>query len=249
MTLSPKSGIIRGEEVSGFVFLGQDGSIRTEKENAQNNEEQKNLKVLEEFWFQKGARSGEEIGYKKGWKEGDTKGYLRGLEEGKKQGLEEGKKQGVEEGKNYQNEEKEARLDDSIALLLKLREDFKKHYDKLFDQLKPELVELCLQICNKILSVELENKQNMIQVIESVLKKARPIFGEGDVQLSFSEEDFEALEPYLGKLKGQHPQVKALNFQADDTLKKGDVRLETPLGIMQFDLDRQIEDLRENLLR
>ncbi|MCH1430163.1 MAG: hypothetical protein GWP59_01810 [Chlamydiales bacterium] len=249
MTSSPKKGIIRGATVLGSVFLGKDGVVKATEENSVNDEEKKSLKALEEFWFQKGLRTGEESGYKKGWKEGDTKGYVRGLEEGKKQGLDEGKKQGFDEGKNSIQEEEEGEAEKQLLLLQEISTEYQLKLERSFEQVKPELIELCLKVCQKVIHDELKDPQALSKIVDAVLEKGRKLAGSSSVDIYFSDQDFEALGPTLGKIKGQNAQIRDLNFYSDDSLNRGSVKLETNFGIINFDVTRQIEDLRENLLR
>jgi flagellar assembly protein FliH len=249
MTSSPKKGIIRGATVLGSVFLGKAGVVSKSQEVGQAEEEQKNLKALEEFWLQKGMRAGEEAGYKKGWKEGDTKGYIRGLEEGKKQGLEEGKKQGFEEGKSSVEEKEEGDVEQRLLILQNLIEEFKIKSHSLHEQIKPELIELSLQVCQKVIHNELKDPNDLARVTGVVLDKGKKLIDGMSADVFFSEKDFVALGPLFEKIKKRNPEAKDLNFYSDDSLNKGSVKLETNLGIINFDINRQIEDLRENLLR
>lgn len=258
MTSSPKRGIIRGAEVMGTVVFGPDGYVEVGEDkqtkthhtkDASLAEEHKNLKALEDFWYQKGLKAGEQKGFEEGWKEGDKKGYIRGVEDGKKIGFQEGEELGKEEGLNSGYEKAHRELIASIELVNKMANQLAFEKEEFLEKIKPEMIRLSMAVCENILRRELQIPESLTLLIERLLLQVKPIIIEGTVNVFLSPEDLDMIESYLDDINYDKEDITKLNFSADSQIKRGDLRLETDLGIVNFDVERQVKELQVQIMK
>jgi flagellar assembly protein FliH len=237
--------IIRGAEVSGIIFCSPSGQIEHEDAAVQEKE---SLKTLEDFWHQKGHQEGHKGGFDEGWKEGEASGYRRGLQEGEKKGVEEGAHSGREIGQKEGREQAQAELTSMIEVLKEVVDKFSSDKGKLFEQLKGDIVKLTLAVCEKILKQQVDNSKTFSSLVESLLNQAKFVFNEENVRVVLSPEDLERFESQLKAINYDQNTIKKLTFLSDSAIAKGNCRIEASMGLVNFDIRRQLSDLQETLL-
>jgi|GEM_PF-1961691 len=164
------------------------------------------------------------------------------LEQERAKAFQEGLKQGTQAG--YESAMKEVQT--HIHFLQKISVKLLEEKEALFQRLRPEIVELCMAICEKLLRKQLANSQTFIQVIRSLISSL-PFFSKQEaIHVLLCEEDFRMIEKELSSL---HLDCEGLEFHADSLLERGDVRIETKLGIMNCSLNRELENLQSQILQ
>ena len=247
MTSSPKK-IIRGAEVEGVLFCTPTGA---DKEDPAAKVEKENLKALEEFWHKKGLEEGRELGFQEGTAEGEREGHRKGLQEGEQKGYAEGKEQGREEGLQEGEEKVRAELTDAISHAEAAAEEVKRYQESLYDDAKAEMVTFSLAVCEQVLRTHLNDTEQFKQVIERVIQQAQPVIKECPVELVFAHEHLKKLQE-AGLDEGLKAQVgdgaTVIRFTAEEGVRPGDCRLETSLGLVNFDIKRILGDLEKKVL-
>jgi flagellar assembly protein FliH len=248
MTSSPKR-IIRGASIEGVMFCTPTGP---DTEDPQARKEKDNLKALEEFWYNKGAaeakQKGFDEGYSAGQKEGHRKGFQEGEQKGKEEGLAEGHERGIEEGRNSIKEE----LVDAVKQVQELSERIKEKQQSLCEEAKSELVEFSMAVCEKLIRQRLGEADSLKKVLERVVQQAIPIIKQCPVEIFLSEHDLKVLgdaglkESIIEGVAGG--EATTVRFLSDESMRSGDCRLETSLGLVNFDIRRILGELEKRVL-
>jgi len=245
MTLS-RNKIIRGADIDGVVFCTPGGEL--EGEDPTERQEKDNLKTLEEFWRSKGEKLGREAGFEQGFSDGEQEGLRKGLKEGEAKGLEEGDAAGYERGLEEGKASVVEQLQETIDLLKSSAEELEQQQKMLYDEATPELVRFSLAVCERALRSHLQDEAAFVDLLKNVFSQARPIMKEVAVDLFLSEEDFAKLQDSFNDFGIDFGEAKNVNLLSDEKLKKGDIKLETPLGLVNFDIDRLLGDLEKKTL-
>lgn len=240
----PERKILRNTSVKGVVFCSPTGQ---ESAADSHDQEARNLKALEDFWHQKGIQEGQEKGFESGLQEGQENGYQKGLEEGSTSGKEEGYEKGLQEGLAKGRAEATAKLEEKMALAVKLGSELQNYRDQLFEDLKPALLGLSIQVCKRILKQELEKPAVMQKLIEELLGQARSFVHEAPVQVVLSPADLDLLDSRLEEVKFDRHSVTELHFVSDN-IPKGNFRIEAAGGLINFNVDRLLNELEKELV-
>ncbi|MCB1135725.1 MAG: hypothetical protein KDK78_05610 [Chlamydiia bacterium] len=240
---SSRNRILRGVVTDGVVFCSPQGDLESGKEQEQRQEDQ--LKTLEDFWYQKGLSEGRSKGYDEGLQEGREEGRREGLDEGLTTGREEGHAQGLEEGYQKGQAEASEALHDQIRLIGGIAQAIELSQQELLEHGKPEIIRFCLAVCSQVLRRELRDPDLVKAVLLQLIDQAKPVLAEARVQVSLAPSDFEALQPSLDAFSKDAP---LMHFAADKSLPQGDFRIEAPMGLVNFDIKRQMEILEKRVL-
>jgi len=122
-----------------------------------------------------------------------------------------------------------------VALLQRLSERLLEQKKRLFEQMKPELIELSLLIAERVIRQELKNKESMQAMVDSLLDQAMNAFSDEKLKVFLAPADWEAL--------GSR-QLQSVSFLADPTLSQGDCRIEAKSGLLNATLSHILEDLK-----
>ena len=242
----PKRKIIKNAEVDGIIFCSPSGSLGLE--NSGEKQEQEQLQALEQFWKSKGIQEGKKEGYEEGLKIGEEKGFKKGLEKGKEDGIKEGREKALEQGsqKGYQKAKEE--LQELITVFEQLSTKVTQQGSEFLDQFKNDIVSLCMTISEKIIRKELSSARSLENLIETLLLEAKSMITEEAVDIHLSKEDYQCLESSKDKLKNLDISIKHLQFHADSSVKQGNFSIVTSKGLMNFDVNRLLNDLNTHIL-
>jgi flagellar assembly protein FliH len=246
VTKSLSSKVIRGGKVSGVIFCSPGGELDTQ--NMVEEQDKQNLQALEDFWRNKGFQEGQTKGFEEGFHNGEEEGLRKGIQEGKAEGNREGYEAGLAEGKKQGTEEVTDRFTDSIQLVTQVSEKLSKEKDELLGKLKPEVLKFSIAVCESVLRCELTNPQVLTRLVEMLLTSAREIIREEVVTIVLSPEDYSMLEERFSDIDHEQFHVERVNFVSDPSVPRGDVRVETPMGLVNSNLQRQLEDLQTKVL-
>jgi flagellar biosynthesis/type III secretory pathway protein FliH len=161
----------------------------------------------------------------------------KAFEDGIKRGEELGYEKFVAEAKTFL---------DLLTLLAHKLLDQKK---KLLDQLKPEIVEFSMHVCERILRKELSQPESMAALINSLLNLCAHQFKEETLHVFLAPEDLGMLEGYLSQMSNSHREIKGVSFQADTLIRRGDCRIEAKAGLLNYSISRELADLQAKILQ
>lgn len=162
-------------------------------------------------------------------------------EKARKRGFEEGEKNGYNKAK----EEEGAYL----KLLQTIAEKFLEQKSGLLEQLKPEIIEMAIACAERIIRVELSQREKLVKLIDSFLQVHISSFQGEVVKICLHPDDFVLIEASLSNLKYDKKEIKGVRFGSDKDLIRGDFRIETKTALLNFNISRELDDLRSKILR
>ena len=232
MTNSSSNKIIRGAEVKGVVFFDSKGESPAEKQ----------LSALK----QKAPSKGKTKDFEESLKEAEKFGYRQGLEEGHRRGYEAGRMEGLELGYKLGIENTHQEIKDHLELLKSISETFLDKQREMFEEAKPQLIKFCLAVCESILRKTLSNPLTLATHIERLLNEAKEILKEANANIYLSPDDFNLLQSTIKLIKSDRIELKQMNFIPDHTFDNGNFRIESSLGLLNFDIKRLLSEI-ENI--
>lgn len=159
------------------------------------------------------------------------KAYAKGLEQGDCRGYQ----KALSEIKSLSN------------LLSALAEKLLEQRARLLEHLKPEMIEFCFDVCEKILRQQLANKELFIHLMRSLIdtfiEKERLL---GSIHVFLSPEDFEVLENSRELTAFDKSRFQ---WKKEASMPRGNVKIESESGILHFDIARELENLQEMVLQ
>ncbi|MCC5832891.1 MAG: hypothetical protein JJU12_07610 [Chlamydiales bacterium] len=161
------------------------------------------------------------------------KAFQRGEEKGEKIGYH----KAVEESKVFLDQ-----LQMMARKILELK-------NRLLDQLKPEIVEFTLAVCERVIRKELSQPQALVRLINSLLVSATPSLKNDTIQIVLSPDDFVILEKSFTQIQYDKREIAGIRFVADPLMRRGDCRIETKTGLLNYDISRELADLQSKVLQ
>jgi flagellar biosynthesis/type III secretory pathway protein FliH len=164
-----------------------------------------------------------------------------------------GKEEGIAQGYIQSKDEMAAFLELIQSISSKVLEEKKR----LMDQLKPEIIEFCIAVAEKIIRQELSHKEKLSKLIDSFLQLITPPINSLNtsrnsietIKISLSPEDLELLEDCFEHFNYEKGDMTAIKFVSDPLMVRGDLRMETKSQFLNFSVNRELEDLRSKILR
>lgn len=245
MTSSHK-GIIRGADVDGVVFCSPQGQIESQQEH--EKAEKDNLKALEDFWLAKGKQEGREEAFQEGFNAGRKEGTSRGEQEGLAKGREEGDALGYERGLAEGKEAALVELNETISLLHQASSQLTEARESLLHDSRGEIISFAMAVSGKIIQTELRNPEVHQELIERLLVQAKAIGKKDEIELYLSPQGYELLNGKLDALKVEPSLKERLSLLLDEQLPEGNCRIETNMGLLNFSLERQLDELERKVL-
>lgn len=246
MKSSASRGIIRGVAIDKVVFCTPSGETETEQHRQQQDEE--NLKALEQYWYAQGSKEGHAKGFEEGFAEGKAEGQRRGLKEGLEQGKEEGLAEGIEKGRAEGVQQAQEELEQLIQPLTAAADGLRKEWASASEQLRASLISLVLTVSEQILRKELSNKESYSQLLEMLFQQSASILKGQSIDLVLAQEDYALINGELDKLKINPQLLEKIHLLSDPKMARGDCRVETEYGLLNFDIKRQLQTLEKHLL-
>lgn len=243
---SSRDRVIKGASVDGVVFCSPNGKL----ENLETLErrEQEQLKTLEDFWLSKGLQEGQQAGFDEGYKEGESEGYRKGRREGQKEGFDEGLQKGLEDGREEGRISSEETLKEELALLQSLSKELSEKQAELIEHNRSEIIRFALSVSEVIIRRELKDPDSFADLIEGLIQQAAPVVRESLAHIYLNPEDLQMLQVALDRLSISPEQRDLLSFQSDNSIRRGDCRLEAPMGLLNFDVARQVASIEHRVL-
>jgi flagellar biosynthesis/type III secretory pathway protein FliH len=162
--------------------------------------------------------------------------YQKAFEKGKSQGYKEGKRESQEA------------LSHLHALMQKVAHRLLEHKQQLLHQLKPEIIEFALAAAFAVLKRELKEKETLIELIHHLLNKVSHYESSEKWHLFLSPQDFVKLEEGLGYLAPSFQSKGGISIHPDPTLLNGDFRIESEKTLLKFSLEREMQQIKQEVL-
>lgn len=143
--------------------------------------------------------------------------------------------------------EKKPRLSEEkviVSLLQKVTEQLLVYKKQLLQQVKPQLIDLAILLCEKVIRQQLSNPQALAKMIDSVLLAEMGSIDDEKVFVVLCPED-------LILLKESHNLFdfgKKIQFISDPQLNRSDVRIETKDTMINATIIRQLQTLRSKMI-
>lgn len=136
-----------------------------------------------------------------------------------------------------------------FKLLQQLTDQLLVRKKRLLDQLKPEVIEFAIAVCEHVMRRELEKPEMLAELIEQLLALAAEQMEVGNITLVLSAEDAKLIKERLHLLPLESQSEFRLHVRADSLVKRGDFLIETSGSLLHFDLRRELADLKSKVLQ
>lgn len=156
-------------------------------------------------------------------------------------GLERGEQIGYEKALN----EKKVLFELLQTLTQKLVEQKKR----LLDQLKPEVVDFAITLCERFIRKELSQPETMVKLINSLMNVCEPNSRHDTLQIVLAPDDLVMLENHLTQIQFDKSKIASINFRSDPLVRRGDCRIETQAGLLNYTISRELADLQAKVLQ
>lgn len=243
---SSRSPIIRGAQIDGVKFCTPVGDV--DSENPVDRQEKQHLKTLEDYWYNKGRTEGEKEGFEKGLEQGELRGRTKGAEEGELIGAAAVESHAYFKGQWVGAAGAQQTLNAALTLSEKVACAIKEEQQRLVEHARPEMIQFCLKVCEKVLRQRLEDEQALKSMLEMVLQQARSISTQSMITVHLHPDDFTLLEPHFTAGTIEHDAEQQLRYMADGSVPRAGCRVETPLGLVNFDIQRLMRGLEQKVL-
>lgn len=167
------------------------------------------------------------------------------VEEACKEAFRNGEKQGEKLG--YERALLEVKT--LLHVLQTLARKLLEHKQHLLEQLKPEVVEFAISVCERIIRKELCQPEALVKLINSLLSYAGSTIYNDSIQLILCPDDLVMLESYLASIHYDKREIGGVSFRSDPLMQRGDCRLETRAALLNYTISRQLTDLQSKVLQ
>lgn len=156
---------------------------------------------------------------------------------------------GVEKGEKIGYEKSREEIKIFIDLLQTMARKILEYKHRLLDQLKPEVIEFAMTVCERLIRKELSQPEALVNLIHSLLTATKNSLKSDAIDIIVAPEDLSMLESHLSSFARLSNGVEGLTFRKDPLMRRGDVRLETKAGLLNYDLARELADLQTLVLQ
>jgi flagellar assembly protein FliH len=174
--------------------------------------------------------------------------YKRGLEDGRQQGYEAGRLEGLEMGFQQGRAIAQDQFKHAIGMLNLIAASFQIQREELFKQMKPEIIKFNINLMEKLLQQELKNPDVFISLIEKLLQQVESVVKDVSINVVVSPEDGQLLKTRFKALGLPSQALSRINLMEESTIERGSCRLETSLGMLNYDIPRLMKDLEIKVL-
>lgn len=162
-----------------------------------------------------------------------TQAFQKGEEKGERSGFEKAKKE----------------MAPFLNLLQAIAGRLLEQKGRLLDQLKPEIIEFAIAICERIIRKELSQPESLVRLIQSLLGNASSALQQDILHIHLAPDDLIMLEEQLNHIHYDRQQIKGIRFAADPLMRRGDCRIESKTSLLNHDISRELLDLQSKLLQ
>jgi len=228
-----KNGFISDEAaVKVNNYKDKSSSDEINKEEVKPDKPSIDINKIEEDIIENAKKEAERI-INDGKKEAE-----RIYEEKKELGYNHGYKEGQEKGLEEANRENDSILKDAKLI----KERAQKEYEEILKSSEKEMVDMVIAISNKLIYDKLNNdKGAVINIIKETIEKTAH---KKNISLYVSSADFNTVTNKRGKLMTKIDGIETLEIFHDETLSMGSCRIETSCGVIDSDLEKRLEGMK-----
>jgi flagellar assembly protein FliH len=156
---------------------------------------------------------------------------------------EKGLREGLRRGREAQRAESRQSLDALAALLAEVA-SLKR---KILEASEPDALEMIFAVAGKVLHREVaERPDAVVPVLQAALKN---VLDRDGIKIRLHPQDYRYLLEIREDFLRQTDGLRNVVFEQDDTLQRGGVFIETRFGDVDARLDRQLGELKAQVLR
>ncbi len=171
-----------------------------------------------------------------------TDGLAEGFDEGVAKGMEEGGKLGHEQALNENRAQMTAMVESLVAAMSELNE----HRQEMEAAVLRDVIALSVKIAERI--TKRQGQLDPTVVIENVTEALHLVTGAHDVRIAIHPRHRGVLDDVLPRLKLQFPTLQHVELVEDEAMAPGGCRLFTRQGLIDGDLDVQLDRIASELL-
>lgn len=183
--------------------------------------------------------------FDEGFAEGKEEGFGKGYSEGREQGQQDGLAQGQAEGKKQGLAQGEAELTERLGQLTALLDQLQQPLAKIDEQVKQQLLQLCLSMAQAVIGVEVKtNPQVVLQALSDAVA-ALPLDA-GQIQIKLNPADLAVVEQCYSTelLAQQHWQLRA-----DPSVAQGGCLVETQRSSVDRSMVQRLQSTLEHFMQ
>ncbi|MBI5206317.1 MAG: hypothetical protein HY934_00840 [Candidatus Firestonebacteria bacterium] len=154
-------------------------------------------------------------------------------------------KVGLDEGLKKAEEINKKNISSLVGLLKNVCLGIENKQETILKNTEPQVLEMILQISQKIIQCKLEiNKDAMMNILSGLLKK---INDKTEIIVKVSPDDYKLLNQNKKILLEEISTIKNLTFEENSQLTNGDFIIDTKKELIDARIDAQINELRSAL--
>lgn len=136
-------------------------------------------------------------------------------------------------------------LSSTFHVLNKLSQNILSRLKNLTEELKPEIITLCIHICEKIMLQKLNNPDFIRSLLENIVKQSLQV-NENVFHFVLSKQDFDVLSPLIQ----QHKTIvgRENTWEIDPSLSPGSYKIHAKKKIISYHLKEELFLLNQALL-
>lgn len=171
------------------------------------------------------------------------------VKEGKAAGLEQGKKEGrdqaIAQAKTQALTEQKAKIAETVAVITKAAKELDARIASVEQDARVELVPLALTIARRVSRIQ--SKTNPAVVEANVSEAVRLVMNKSSLRIAVHPTQREAIQTLLPQLKLQWPTMQHVELVDDPKLATGGCRVFSAGGVIDADLDTQLDRIATEL--
>ncbi len=161
------------------------------------------------------------------------------IEELKNQAIDEAKKEGYDEGLSQAKQEYEQ----LIVEAHEIKEQAGVEYKKVLDSLETDAVNTILEISKKVISQELECKQNILLLVKDAFERCSK---DQKVVLKLSEQDYDYVIENRDELVLMLERSEEIEIKKDMSLKEGGCVIDTSFGSIDASASAKFDKIEDD---
>jgi flagellar assembly protein FliH len=169
----------------------------------------------------------------------DAEGRVQSIEEeARKEGFSQGREEGFTDGK--------AEVQRLVDQLHKVISAAIEKRNEIIDESETQLINLVLQISQKVIKVISENQKNV--VVNNVIQALRKLKTRGDVVIRVNLDDVQLTSDHIKDFMRMVENVKSITVVEDSSVDKGGCILETDFGEIDARISSQLKEIQDKII-
>ncbi len=163
----------------------------------------------------------------------------------KQQALQQGYQEGLQAGQQAGLEASAVEAQERLDLLKSEFVSLVKARRKVLAEFEPQLIQLCLDIAERIVATEL--KQNRESIVSIVREGIATLKEREEITIRLNPQEVQVLKPFHEELESMVEGLKRFNVQGDGSIEPGSCVIETNLGNVDARVATRLEAVRLGL--